>query len=172
MGQALRGELGPHFLTRLAALATLPMKGRASIRGRESLRLHGGDQAAAARHLGLLAFAPRLLAARDVASGDVCFLPVSVGTSAMAAPTLLPPTATHAITRSRRYWPAGTSIGEPDTGVHWLHVQRRTGFLSYADDPHGHRSIFARTARSATPQLDGDVDGERDSARGRGREAA
>lgn len=115
----------------------------------------------AARHLGLLAFAPRLLAARDVASGDVCFLPVSVGTSAMAAPTLLPPTATHAITRSRRYWPAGTSVGEPDTGVHWLHVQRRTGFLSYADDPHGHRSIFARTARSATPQLDGDVDGER-----------
>ena len=45
--------------------------------------------------------------------------------------------------------------------MHWLHVQRRTGFLSYADDPHGHRSIFARTARSATPQLDGDVDGER-----------
>ena len=115
----------------------------------------------AARHLGILAFAPRLLAARDVASGDVCFLPVSVGANAMTAPTLLPPSATHAMTHSRRYWPAGTSVCEPDTGVHWLHVQRRTGFLSYADDPHGHRSIFARTARSATPQLDGDVDGER-----------
>ena len=137
----------------------------------------------AARHLSILALAPRLVAARDVSSNEVCFLPMSSDHVRLEAPTLVPAGTLSVSTRSRRYWPAScildhvqrrapiaasasssSSSSSPSPMhqaalVHWLHVQRRTGFLSYADDPHGHRSIFARTARSAVPQLGGDING-------------
>lgn len=108
----------------------------------------------AARHLYVLALAPRLLVARDVRSNEVCFLPVSVsGRPKMYAPTLLPPLeGVHSVqSASRRYWPTSLDANAMAHGahdprhIHWFHVQRRTGYLSYVDDPHGHRSIFARS---------------------------
>ena len=137
----------------------------------------------AARHFWVLALEPRLLAARDVASGELCFLPLAVRTRSEAdagaerrdagaaplgrttsaiAPTLLPPFERLALvaTASRRYWPAArtaaalTAPGEEQRQIHLLHVQRRTGYLSYLDDPHGHRSIFARSSFLAREHLD------------------
>ncbi|WFD27606.1 Anaphase-promoting complex subunit 1 [Malassezia nana] len=121
-----------------------------------------GAHLPALRHLWKLAVAPRLLAARDVTSGDVCFLPVSVGDVRLMTPALVPTEAladhAMAVSNSRRYWPASVPLrpGAP-LSVHWLPVQRRTGFLTYADDPHGHRSIFARTAQCTTPHWGGEA---------------
>ncbi|WFD31543.1 Anaphase-promoting complex subunit 1 [Malassezia sp. CBS 17886] len=82
----------------------------------------------AARHMWVLALEPRLVVARDVSSGEHGLLPATVHSA------------------SRRYWPAALNLAytahEPRQ-IHWLHVQRRTGYLSYLDDPHGHRSIFS-----------------------------
>lgn len=109
----------------------------------------------AARHLYVLALAPRLLVARDVRSGEACELPITTDGAARVhrvAPTLLPPLdALHAVhSASRRYWPA--ALGAAQLGAAAadaraplvFHVQRRTGYRSYVDDPRGHRSIFAR----------------------------
>ncbi|WFD23515.1 Anaphase-promoting complex subunit 1 [Malassezia equina] len=125
-----------------------------------------GAHLPALRHFYMLALSPRLLAARDVTSGDVCFLPVSVGGTRLETPALVPPVALHthamAVSHSRRYWPAAVPLqASAPLSVHWLPVQRRTGFLTYADDPHGHRSIFARTAQYTTPRWTGDADGAR-----------
>lgn len=122
-----------------------------------------GAHLPALRHLWVLALAPRLLAARDVTSGDVCFLPVSVGGTRLETPALVPPDAVEqgavAVSDSRRYWPAAVPLqASAPLSVHWLPVQRRTGFLTYADDPHGHRSIFARTAQVTTPHWTGDAE--------------
>lgn len=116
----------------------------------------------ATRHLWALALEPRLIVARDVASGAVAVLPLSVRTPHAArrrtAPTLLPPLDTLAAVESvsRRYWPAAlaadalrTHAAAHPLHTHILHVQRRTGYLSYLDDPHGYRSIFVR---SSVPQ--------------------
>ena len=115
-----------------------------------------GAHMPAARHLWVLALEPRLLVARDVASGEAAVLPVSVrGARATrrTAPTLLPPL--DAVTRvesvSRRYWPAAIDAAalravQDPLQPHVLHVQRRTGYLSYVDDPHGYRSIFVRSS--------------------------
>lgn len=117
----------------------------------------------AARHLYVLALAPRLLVARDVRSGEVCALPIAAVAADPApdtprlAPTLLPPLDTlRAVhSTSRRYWPAALDTRTRAAAAAdareplWLHVQRRTGYLSYADDPHGHRSIFARSRGAA-----------------------
>ena len=119
----------------------------------------------AARHLWVLAAAPCLVAARDVASGDVCLVPVAVRGARRMAPVLVSATpgplaapAEIITSASRRYWPAAVAVraGGPPA-VHWLHVQRRTGYLSYADDPHGHRSIFARSVRCAAPRFGADA---------------
>ncbi|PKI83660.1 Anaphase-promoting complex subunit 1 [Malassezia vespertilionis] len=110
----------------------------------------------AARHLYILALDPRLLVGRDVRSGDTCFLPVRVHGKArckLEAPALLPPLVEiEAIESvSRRYWPAALQVQDilhetrEARHIHWFHVQRRTGYLSYLDDPHGQRSIFARS---------------------------
>ncbi|KOS16503.1 negative regulator of mitosis [Malassezia pachydermatis] len=114
----------------------------------------------AARHLWVLALTPRVLAARDVTSGEACVVPVSVRTQMEASakrmtPCLLPPDVTEAQAISRRYWPATCALPtEPTSTIYWMHVQRRTGFLSYTDDPHGHRSIFARTSQRTVPRID------------------
>ncbi|KAI3613912.1 hypothetical protein CBS9595_004089 [Malassezia furfur] len=111
----------------------------------------------AARHLYVLALAPRLLVARDVRSGEACALPITTDGAARVhrvAPTLLPPRgAVHAVhSASRRYWPAslgaaqlGAAAADADARAPLVfHVQRRTGYRSYVEDPRGHRSIFAR----------------------------
>ncbi|WFD36213.1 Anaphase-promoting complex subunit 1 [Malassezia cuniculi] len=110
----------------------------------------------AARHFWALALEPRLLVARDVASGEVAVLPISVRsthTVRRMAPTLLPPLdSVHVESVSRRYWPAAIDVSRSPTAardplqLHILHVQRRTGYLSYLDDPYGYRSIFARSS--------------------------
>lgn len=125
-----------------------------------------GAHLPALRHLWVLALSPRLLAAHDVTSGDVCFLPVSVGGTRLETPALVPPdavaTGAMAVSDSRRYWPAAVPLrASAPLSVHWLPVQRRTGFLTYADDPHGHRSIFARTAQVTAPRWTADAEGAR-----------
>ncbi|WFD43647.1 Anaphase-promoting complex subunit 1 [Malassezia psittaci] len=113
----------------------------------------------AARHFYVLALAPRLLVATDIRTQEVCPLPVTIhsqnkpSTTKVFAPTLLPPMDdVHAVhSASRRYWPAslnkeqlGINVNDPRQ-ILYFHVQRRTGYLSYTDDPRGHRSIFARS---------------------------
>lgn len=119
------------------------------------------------RHLWVLAVEPRYLEARDVDTSEPVFLPVrlrlkddsasSTGTGArvkqLVAPTLIPDLDTiHSIqSDSPRYLPFSLPLGEDAnarrdfmrSGV--LYVKRRTGHLSYAEDPRGIRSVFTRS---------------------------
>ncbi|WFC99973.1 Anaphase-promoting complex subunit 1 [Malassezia yamatoensis] len=129
----------------------------------------------AARHFYVLALAPRLLVATDIRSQEVCPLPVTIHlqnrqkTSNAFAPTLLPAMDdVHAVhSASRRYWPAslnrdqlGINVNDPRQ-ILYFHVQRRTGYLSYTDDPRGHRSIFARSRGWAAHPFSASTDAEK-----------
>ncbi|BGP51376.1 Anaphase-promoting complex subunit 1 [Rhodotorula kratochvilovae] len=125
------------------------------------------------RHLWVLAVEPRYLEARDVDTGEPVFLPVRLRLTAapddsapasssaktdvrakqLVAPTLLPNLALIETIQidSPRYWSFSLRLSSNPThlarflrdGV--LHVKRRTGHLSYAQDPRGIRSIFTRS---------------------------
>ncbi|GAA6053253.1 hypothetical protein JCM3770_002679 [Rhodotorula araucariae] len=124
------------------------------------------------RHLWVLAVEPRYLEARDVDTGEPVFLPVRLRLSAtpddsmsassaktdvrakqLVAPTLLPNLALIDTIQidSPRYWSFSLRLSSnPDHLARFLrdgvlHVKRRTGHLSYAQDPRGIRSIFTRS---------------------------
>ncbi|GAA5875766.1 hypothetical protein JCM3774_006451 [Rhodotorula dairenensis] len=125
------------------------------------------------RHLWVLAVEPRYLEARDIETNESVFLPVrlrlddepasstSTGTGVRAkqlvAPTLIPDLTTiHTIqSDSPRYLPFSLQLAEDPaarrdfmrSGI--LYVKRRTGHLSYAEDPRGIRSVFTRSKSEA-----------------------
>ncbi|KAJ1300671.1 hypothetical protein OPQ81_002319 [Rhizoctonia solani] len=111
------------------------------------------------RHLWALAAEPRCLVARDADTGETVYLPVKVKTMAqppvvhhLMTPTLIPDVRALQSIRvdSPRYWPyyvdvAGVRAHRENILQHQtLFVKRRTGFLSYVEDPRGVRSIFVR----------------------------
>ncbi|GAA5951186.1 hypothetical protein JCM10213_003604 [Rhodosporidiobolus nylandii] len=126
------------------------------------------------RHLWVLAVEPRYLDARDVDTGEPVFLPVKLrlvdpqdgsGSSApssskvdlrskqLVAPTLIPDLRqVESISiDSPRYWPFSLRLSSNPSHLarflssSTLYVKRRTGHLSYAQDPRGIRSIFTRS---------------------------
>ncbi|CAE6438834.1 unnamed protein product [Rhizoctonia solani] len=111
------------------------------------------------RHLWVLASEPRCLVARDADTGETVYLPVKVKTATqppivhhLMTPTLIPDVRALQSIRvdSPRYWPyyvdvAGVRAHRENILQHQtLFVKRRTGFLSYVEDPRGVRSIFVR----------------------------
>ncbi|KAG9093761.1 Anaphase-promoting complex subunit 1 [Ceratobasidium sp. 370] len=116
------------------------------------------------RHLWVLAAEPRCLVARDADTGETVYLPVKVKVAAdppilhhLMTPTLIPDVRALQSIRvdSPRYWPyyvdvAGVRAHRENILHHQtLFVKRRTGFLSYMEDPRGVRSIFVRAGAHA-----------------------
>ncbi|GAA6008355.1 hypothetical protein JCM11491_004446 [Sporobolomyces phaffii] len=123
------------------------------------------------RHLWVLAAEPRYLDARDIDSGEPVFLPVRLRlvddhghghgggdvlkAKQLVAPTLIPDVRTldSIQVESPRYWGYTVRLdgsSDPDEVARFLtdgtlFVKRRTGHLSYAQDPRGIRSIFTRS---------------------------
>ncbi|GJN93756.1 hypothetical protein Rhopal_006813-T1 [Rhodotorula paludigena] len=121
------------------------------------------------RHLWVLAVEPRYLEARDVDTHEPVFLPVRLRLAAepdqlvgakpevrakqLVAPTLLPNLRLIDTIQidSPRYWTFSLRLSANATHLarfltdSTLHVKRRTGHLSYAQDPRGIRSIFTRS---------------------------
>ncbi|GAA5993657.1 hypothetical protein JCM5350_003049 [Sporobolomyces pararoseus] len=126
------------------------------------------------RHLWVLAAEPRYLEARDIDSNEPVFLPVRLrlvdhnqhqsqnqGTKDkgelkaihLVAPTLIPDVRLldSIQVESPRYWGFTLRLNSnPDQFSRFLrnstlYVKRRTGHLSYAQDPRGIRSIFTRS---------------------------
>ncbi|PRQ70979.1 anaphase promoting complex subunit 1 [Rhodotorula toruloides] len=120
------------------------------------------------RHLWVLAVEPRYLEARDVDSGEPVFLPVRLrlkpdgvsgqpsGKAAvkqLVAPTLIPSISQIDAIQidSPRYWAFALNLSSNPSHLEQflrdstLYVKRKTGHLSYAQDPRGIRSIFTRS---------------------------
>ncbi|GAA5931103.1 anaphase promoting complex subunit 1 [Sporobolomyces koalae] len=124
------------------------------------------------RHLWALAAEPRYLEARDIDSNEPVFLPVrlrladlsdgrsgkpqskiEVKAKQLVAPTLIPDLRSldSIQVESPRYW--GFTLRLASNPAQFerflrdstLYVKRRTGHLSYAQDPRGIRSIFTRS---------------------------
>lgn len=129
----------------------------------------------ACRHLWVLAVEPRLLVAEDVDSHEVSYLPVkvmhtdpenndvsSVASHEIKTPALLPyfQSIRSLETVSLRYWPASLQVSTNTAhakallSMRTMFVKRKTGHLSYADDPKGNRSIFARSSAAAMFDID------------------
>lgn len=119
------------------------------------------------RHLWTLAAEPRCLEARDVDTGTSVFLPLRLRvlepdapeprSKQLVAPTLVPDLRLIKSVQldSPRYWPFSLDLaGDPERFAQFvknstLWVKRKTGHLSYAEDPRGIRSIFTRSKSEA-----------------------
>ncbi|KAL9954099.1 hypothetical protein ACROYT_G041593 [Oculina patagonica] len=125
------------------------------------------------RHLYVLAAEPRVLVPREVDTNKACHVPLEVTLKEtqfypetslkLTAPCILP--ELQFIKKIRvaglRYWPVTIDFTENKdnaclltTNQGTLFVKRRTGFLSYADDPKGHRNILAKTFAAQTDQTE------------------
>ena len=130
------------------ALPSTPMENRAHLQ--------------AYRHLWTIAIEPRCLVARDVDTDELSFLPVRLrlkdaGTTTRAlelvAPTLIPELRLIDTIQidSPRYWSFSLHLSANSSHLtRFLHdgtlfVKRRTGHLSYSQDPRGNKSIFTRS---------------------------
>ncbi|KAK4701396.1 anaphase-promoting complex subunit 1, partial [Phenoliferia sp. Uapishka_3] len=119
------------------------------------------------RHLWTLAIEPRCLQVRDVDTNEPTFLPIKLRlvehadvarakqlvAKQLVAPTLIPEIQLIDTIQidSPRYWSFALHLrSNPDHLASFLRdatifVKRRTGHLSYAQDPRGIRSIFTRS---------------------------
>ncbi|SCV73235.1 BQ2448_7160 [Microbotryum intermedium] len=125
------------------------------------------------RHLWTIAVEPRCLVARDIDTGESTFLPVrlrlvdpmststaggpsEVRAKQLVAPTLIPELKLIQTIQvdTPRYWSFALNLASPSSARQreafladhtTLWVKRRTGHLSYAQDPRGVRSIFTRS---------------------------
>ncbi|KDE02819.1 hypothetical protein MVLG_06656 [Microbotryum lychnidis-dioicae p1A1 Lamole] len=125
------------------------------------------------RHLWTIAVEPRCLVARDIDTDESTFLPVrlrlvdpiststagaqsEVRAKQLVAPTLIPELKLIQTIQvdTPRYWPFALNLTSPSSAHQreafladhtTLWVKRRTGHLSYAQDPRGVRSIFTRS---------------------------
>lgn len=125
------------------------------------------------RHLWVLAVEPRYLEARDVDTGEPVFLPVKlrltdpldgsapsaatgkvdIRAKQLVAPTIIPDLNLIESIQidSPRYWSFALRLSSNPQHLasflssSTLYVKRRTGHLSYAQDPRGIRSIFTRS---------------------------
>lgn len=120
------------------------------------------------RHLWTLAVEPRCVIARDVDTNEASFLPIRLRINDLSAPTasggsikvldLVAPTLIPELRRidtilidSPRYWSFSLHLSTNPAQMRkflsdsTLYVKRRTGHLSYSQDPRGNRSIFTRS---------------------------
>ena len=125
---------------------------------------HPGDNRAhlqAARHLWVLAVEPRCLTACDVDSNEAIYLPIRlricevnvIRSQLLVSPTLIPEMklVESISVDSPRYWPVTLQIAtnrqhyENFLRNRTLFVKRRRGYLTYAQDPRGIKSVFSRS---------------------------
>ncbi len=124
----------------------------------------------AARHMYVLAVQQRCLEVRDVDTRLPCLIPLQIklkpsptavaDTSSIScmAPCVLPDLETIATIEvaSNRYWPVKLDIEQNAAHRRLLssgqivYVKRKTGHISYAQDPRGLRSIIARSVPGVT----------------------
>lgn len=116
------------------------------------------------RHLWTLAVEPRCITARDVDTNEASFLPIrlrlmdddtasTIKALDLVAPTLIPELRRIESIQvdSPRYWSFGLHLASNPThrraflNDSTLYVKRRTGHLSYSQDPRGNKSIFTRS---------------------------
>lgn len=128
----------------------------------------------ALRHLWVLAVEPRCLIACDVDTSEVVYLPINLRvrdrdtfrTTHLVSPTLIPQmdNILSIVVDSPRYWPLFLDLAnvprhrEALLRTQTLFVKKKTGFLSYGEDPKGSRSIVLRPGASdasivATPYV-------------------
>lgn len=131
----------------------------------------------ACRHLWVLAVESRIFAAQDVDTLHLVRVPLRVVCRGavdaagqeqpqrivqLTAPTLLPPLSEiiSISTDTDRYWPTSIDVLRNHSHARGLlaqpvlYVKRRTGQLSYENDPDGRRGIVARTAGAGTLNAD------------------
>nr|ASF90226.1 hypothetical protein SPAR01883 [Bartheletia paradoxa] len=128
------------------------------------------------RHLWVLAVEPRCLITRDVDTGETCYLPVRVKVleqdvvtgelvprvKLLTSPTLLPDFSRILSIKidSPRYWSFALDIAGNKTHsdsllrTQTIFVKRKTGHLSYAQDPKGNLNIFSRSGLAGTGSVD------------------
>lgn len=117
------------------------------------------------RHMWALAAEPRCLVTEDIEMQQVVHAPAKIKILEEGTPrsqTLTTPTIVHDISQileiridSPRYWSLAIPLRDrPEMvrALQRLHIKRRTGHLSYAADPKGNQSLFARYG--ATVELD------------------
>lgn len=128
----------------------------------------------ALRHLWVLAVEPRCLIACDVDTAEVVYLPIKLRlrdrdttrTTHLVSPTLIPEIdkIQSIVVDSPRYWPLFIDVANVPRHrasllrTQTLFVKKKTGFLSYGEDPKGSRSIVLRPGASeasvvATPYV-------------------
>ncbi|KZV91613.1 hypothetical protein EXIGLDRAFT_675922 [Exidia glandulosa HHB12029] len=134
---------------------------------RESSDNNGYVQAL--RHLWVLAVEPRCLIACDVDTSEVVYLPINLRvrtrdamrTTHLVSPTLIPEVdmIQSIIIDSPRYWPLFIDVANVPRHrsallrTQTLFVKKKTGFLSYGEDPKGSRSIVLRPGSSEASVL-------------------
>lgn len=125
------------------------------------------------RHLYVLAAEPRVLVPREVDTNKACHVPLEVTLKEtqfypetvlkLTAPCILPELQLirKICVSGLRYWPITIDLTESKDSFSLLtasqgtlFVKRRTGFLSYADDPQGYRNILAKTFSAQTDQIE------------------
>ncbi|XP_027050305.1 anaphase-promoting complex subunit 1-like [Pocillopora damicornis] len=125
------------------------------------------------RHLYVLAAEPRVLVPREVDTNKACHVPLEVTLKEtqfypetvlkLTAPCILPELQLirKICVSGLRYWPITIDLTESNDSFSLLtasqgtlFVKRRTGFLSYADDPQGYRNILAKTFSAQTDQIE------------------
>jgi len=116
------------------------------------------------RHLYILACEPRFVIPRDVESGAICYAPLVVtfkdtksfpsSSIRLLAPCIIPEFSVinEIQVQGPRYWPITIKVCESLYSKNdiakilgCLFVKRKAGYLSYSDDPKGHRNLMART---------------------------
>eukprot|EP00795_Rhopilema_esculentum_P002872 gene2872-1109_t len=125
------------------------------------------------RHLYVLSCEPRLVIPRDIGTGSVCFVPLLVKLKEtpsypatafkLLAPCFLPEVSLidEIQVVGPRYWPITIKFSDsekpPDEIVriiNCLYVKKKVGYLSYVDDPKGHRNLMARTFTNQSEKLE------------------
>ncbi|KAL1925795.1 uncharacterized protein VTP21DRAFT_678 [Calcarisporiella thermophila] len=132
------------------------------------------------RHLWVLAVEPRCLVTRDVETREACLVPITLTLKGkdqeasrevtMVTPCLLPDFATIKTIKltTPRYWPIELDLeGNPEhlqslLKTQVIFVKRKTGHLSYNEDPKGFRSIFNRSLPRRM-RVDAEIGNERAS---------
>lgn len=121
----------------------------------------------------VLAAEPRVLVPREVDTNKACHVPLEVTLKEtqfypetvlkLTAPCILPELQLirKICVSGLRYWPITIDLTESKDSFSLLtasqgtlFVKRRTGFLSYADDPQGYRNILAKTFSAQTDQIE------------------
>jgi len=123
----------------------------------------------ALRHLYVLACEPRLFITKDIETKKMCYVPIEVTMKETLsypesiikylAPCFIPQLKDIKQIRiiGPRYWPITFKVCDQKFTLEQLnniHVKKRSGYLSYSEDPKGNKNLLGRTFTSQSDKLD------------------